>query len=904
MEVLGSGPPYRAAARDAPPSLKDRAFAPRPRAVLEGVFAYLAGELERSLRHTLNEYEQALFRMAEQSRSNEEQQRCFESLREIRRTRSDVAPQFLVFLEAAIANCAESRAAPEFSKARSPKRESLSLVNTNEFEETLVLLEAASRCEIKLSQKLFALGQRFGVLVAMPAFEPEELPIGPQHLCECLRLSIDGFELPVEHRHLLFKVFDRHVMHEIEGVYDGVNNYLIEGRILPNLVMSAPRLRRGDHPAATTPGAAQKAAGEEPKPPATPEKPAGAEAPAHAPPGAGPRQTQPHGMPAAPGVPGMQAGAGASPSAHAAADGRAANEMPTATPLRGAGQGPGPGPGARGGAHPGHANAMTSAPTQSFGISSAGSGGAHDEEFLVGGFGRPMTGWPGVPQAGGQPAEPAANDVQDRQMFSTLRELLAGRRTALGMTAATPAGDAHVVQSDDIQSVLGMLQTQPGTTLAAGGKLIPRTATHIKQDMLNQLRQITPLGKLPRLPEEDADTIDLVGMLFDNLAKEGGTQAPVQQLMSKLQVPVMRVALRDKSFFSRRSHPARQLLNALAEGSFYYMGEEEQDRGLVEKMQVVVDRVSNEFDNDVGVFEDLLSDFARHLHTLVRKSEVAEKRNVEAVKGREKLELARKTAAAAIAEKLKGHKPRALIRTLLEQAWADVLALTILRSGEHSEAYQRRLVIVDRLLQSDLGRQVEGDLPRPPEAPQLRGEVESGLSQVGFHLEDVQSVIGKLFDDEHAAQNDDPATLTEVAAKLRAKARFGEETGETKDRQVPMRAEPNEPLPADAMKIVERLKGIPYGTWFEMLSSGGVWQPRKLSWFSPLSGRCLFVNQRGARAEEMSLESLALEMHERRARVLEDKRESIIDRAWGAIVRTLKHISAPEADTAPGATRP
>lgn len=487
-------------------------------------------------------------------------------------------------------------------------------------------------------------------------------------------------------------------------------------------------------------------------------------------------------------------------------------------------------------------------------------------------------------------------------MFSTLRELLAGRRTAMGMTPATQSGDSHVVESADIQSVLGILQAQPGTTLAAGGKLVPRTTTHIKQDMLNQLRQVTPQGKLPRLPEEDADTIDLVGMLFDNLAKEGNTQATVQQLMSKLQVPVMRVALRDKSFFSRRSHPARQLLNALAEGSFYYMGEEDQDRGLVEKMQVVVDRVSNEFDSDVAVFEDLLSDFARHLHTLVRKSEVAEKRNVEAVKGREKLEQARKSASAAIAEKIKGHKPRALIRTLLEQAWADVLALTILRSGEHSEAFQRRLAVVDRLLQSDLGRQVEGDLPKPPDAPQLRSEVESGLSQVGFHLEDVQSVIGKLFDDERAAQNDDPATLTEVAAKLRAKARFGEESGDSREKPVPMRAEPTVPLNAEEQKVVERLKGIPYGTWFEILSPAGVWQPRKLSWFSPLSGRCLFVNQRGARAEEMSLETLAQEIFGKRARVLEDKRDSLIDRAWGAIVRTLKTISGPEAAT--GAAKP
>jgi len=874
MNAPGSSSTSRATPKETPSSLKDRPFLPRPRAALEGVFAHLAGELERALRHTLNEYEQALFRMAEQSRSNEEQQRCFESLREIRRTRADIAPRFLMHLEGALADCAGTREAPAFSRARSNQRDALTLVDASEFEESLALLEAASRAEIKLSQKLFALGQRFAVLVAMPAFEPEDLPIGPQRLCECLRLSMDGFELPAEHRHLLFKVFDRHVMQEIEAIYDGVNKYLIESHILPNLVMSAPRLRReGSGP--QTPGATQKAATDEAQSQAAAAAAAAAAASAPAPvPGAPPLSTAQSGW----SLPKPRAATGEWKGGESAA-----NEVPRVASITPPANRP-----------PANNELPTNPAGQSFGISSAGQSRPGDDEFLVGGFGRPMTGWPGSPQTA--PTAPATNDSQDRQMFSTLRELLAGRRTALGMTASTPAGDAHVVESDDIQSVLGILQSQPSAKLAIGGKLIARTTAHIKQDMLNQLRQVTPQGKQPRLPEEDADTIDLVGMLFDNLAKEGRTQEPVQQLMSQLQVPVMRVALRDKSFFSRRSHPARQLLNALAEGSFYYMGEEEQDRGLVEKMQVVVDRVTNEFESDINVFEDLLGDFARHLHTLVRKSEVAEKRNVEAVKGREKLELARKAASAAIAEKIKGLKPRALIRTLLEQAWADVLALTILRSGEHSEAFQRRLAVVDRLLQSDLGRQVEGDLPRQPEAPQLRSEVESGLSQVGFHLEDVQSVIGKLFDNERAAQNDDPETLTEVAAKLRAKARFGEESGDSKEKALPSRAEPAQPLDEEALKIVERLKGIPYGTWFEMLSPGGIWHPRKLSWFSPLSGRCLFVNQRGARAEEMSLDTLAQEIQSKRARITEDKRESLIDRAWGAIVRTLKKIAIPDAE--------
>ncbi len=206
-------------------------------------------------------------------------------------------------------------------------------------------------------------------------------------------------------------------------------------------------------------------------------------------------------------------------------------------------------------------------------------------------------------------------------MFQTMRELLSGRRQALGLGAApTPDANAFAARSDDLQSVLGMLQQKPAMPLSIGGKLVPRSVQHVKQDVLNQLRQITPEGRIPRLHEEDADTIDLVGLLYENLAKHGNPNPTVSQLMTKLQVPLLRVALRDKSFFSQRAHPARQLLNAVAESGLYWLDEGDDDRQLVEKMQSSVDRVLSEFQDDPKVFEQVLSDLSRHLQTQARKS--------------------------------------------------------------------------------------------------------------------------------------------------------------------------------------------------------------------------------------------------------------------------------------------
>lgn len=868
MAVSGSTPDPSASAQPVPLSLRGSGLAPRALTAVEGVYAFLAETLEKALRQTMNELEQALFRLAEQSRSNEEQQRCFESLREVRRGRADLAPRFMVNLEDALATAGRVEVSVE-TKPKPGLRAGLSLVDNTELEDSLVLTEAASRAEMTCGAILQVLGQRFAVLFAAPAFEPEDLPVGPRRMGECLRQAAEEFSLPAEHRQLLFRLFGRHVLQEMLPHYEHSNKLLVESGILPNLQASNPRLRRVGGSAAGAGADKLKPSAEDEAEAAATDAPA-ADAPASADRRAGAFAGQTPGRAPGPLPPGTQ---------------QAYAPPPTGT------------------------NTEYGAPAPSFGIGGSSPAGLN-EELMVAGFGQPLTtGWPSVPQP--ITRGPAANDLQNQQMFNTLRGLLAGRRNALGLGGSqVPVGNAHEVPHSEVQSILAQLQSMPSTMTTAGGKVVPRNVTQIKQDLLNQLRQITPEGKLPRLAEEDTDTLDLVGMLFDNLSREERSVAPVADLLMKMQVPVMRVALADKGFFSQRSHPARQLVNALAEGSFYLIGDEHQDRGLTEKMQTVVDRVNTDYADNLTLFEDLLQDFASHLHSLVRKAEVTEKRQVESVQGREKLEHARQVAAAAIKQRLAIHKPRALIRTLLEQAWADVLALTILRSGEHSEAYQRRLAVIDRLIETDRARDEPIDAPAAPaeapapvvaevaaEVPELRAEVESGLSQVGFHLDDVHSVITRLFDQERASQSDDTATLTEVAQRLRAKTRFGEDSGQGRERPGLTRPDLAEPLSPAELRIVEELKGMPYGTWFEMLASGGDWQPRKLSWFSPLSGRCLFVNQRGARAEEMSMETLAREIGGKRARLLPPKTESLIDRAWNAIQKSLKSLAGAGSET-------
>jgi len=147
-----------------------------------------------------------------------------------------------------------------------------------------------------------------------------------------------------------------------------------------------------------------------------------------------------------------------------------------------------------------------------------------------------------------------------------------------------------------------------------------------------------------------------------------------------------------------------------------------------------------------------------------------------------------------------------------------------------------------------------------------------------------------LFLPDEAANEANPSTNTEIAIKLKSKQRFGDDTTTTPDGAKP---EKRRALPEGSpeAKMVERLKTLPFGSWFEFKTNQqGDTIRRKLAWFSTVTGRCLFVNQRGVRTDEKSLEQLARDVVTGQASIVEEEKETLVDRAWKAIVSSLKNM--------------
>ncbi|HEU4664331.1 MAG TPA: DUF1631 family protein [Dokdonella sp.] len=478
-------------------------------------------------------------------------------------------------------------------------------------------------------------------------------------------------------------------------------------------------------------------------------------------------------------------------------------------------------------------------------------------------------------QPAGEPAAAGADAGQatpDAELFGTLRDLLGAKRRAEGGTGAS-ATAYQPASRDDLQSVLGTLQRAP-TTAAQQARY---DSEHFKNTLLVKLRRASPEGRPLGLGDEDLDTVDLVGMLFDYVVRNVREGSGARSLLSRLHVPVLRVALGDKSFFTRRDHPARELLNTIAETGAHWFDDADTDPDLARKMQMVVDHVSANFDGDIGVFDHLLGDLGKHMQLLARRAEVVERRNIDAARGRDRLEIAREAARAAVIRILQATIPAPRVRSLLEQAWTDALALSALREGSEGSEFKRRVDVAEKIARRGLA-----PLADTPDDQAVRLELEAGLHQVGLHGDDVRGLVENLF--TRTPTPEASAQLQRIDEALKDKPRLGGETAPS----APARATPAPLTPAEA-EMLQQLKRTPFGTWFEFVrNQQGDTVRRKLAWFSPVTGHCLFVNQRGVRVDDHTLEQVARDMARGQIRPVATEQGSLIDRAWKAIVGLLR----------------
>ena len=401
----------------------------------------------------------------------------------------------------------------------------------------------------------------------------------------------------------------------------------------------------------------------------------------------------------------------------------------------------------------------------------------------------------------------------------------------------------------------------------------------LRQELLIQLNVGRPAqAARVSLSAAQDNTVELIMRLFGQIAQQLPQSSDVQSLLCDLQLPMLRVALMDHGFFEQHEHPARKVLGKIAEIARDWLDDTSGviDRGLRLELSRLIERAGRE-PPSAALYLSLLNDLEQYLAELEHRTQLAERRQVDAMQGLERLEQARYRSAELLAQRFAKSSQQRLLAQL-DHAWSDVLALTLLRHGEHSQIFGTRLAIADQLL---------GCLPIGNRS-KLQDEVEAGLRQIGMQDSEVAQAAWRMIDANQKEGAGDSSGIGDSGTRSRRQENPVRENADITGAVAGTAGAAEVAPSAEVLRIHRHLRTLAMGTWFEFDDpSGGPHSRRRLVWYSALTGHSLFVTRNGQRAEELGELRLAHEIACGRAREMASDHEDVLDHAWRAVTREI-----------------
>ncbi len=757
----------------------------------------------------------ALFELAERARSNTEQNIFFESMREVRLKRRTIESQFAQLLPAAFEQAyMGDKPADAQVKLEQVSETGLSLVQNDDLEEQVAIDGMIAKGLVNNSVQLRQLTQRIDSLMTRHAIDDHSNPLAPRAICHSFQTACAALDVEIKSKLVVFKLFDKFVVSQLEPIYLACNELLVAEGVLPGLELQKLQNRRNEDKPET-------------------------------------KNSQPD----------------------------------------------------------------------------------------------------------------AANSAVNDQIFASLQSLLAQQQNAvlsneiLHSAKDFAPGSGQEIPTPQVMDLLADVQQQQAPAMSQDGSTQAALQPVDVYTILRSLLEARNVKEPQSLGRVDFDAINLVALLFQFILDDPNLATPMKALIGRLQIPLLKVAMLDKSFFSKGGHPARKLLNKIATAALGWTPSGEDEDPLLTKIETVVQHVLTDFEEDVSLFDAVLSDFEAFTSTESKRSTLIEKRTVDAEDGRARADGARQTVQTALNEKVADRELPPQVVQLLQDAWSNVLFLACLKEGVDGDSWTNALTTVDDLLWSVGDHSEAADRGKLLKMlPDLLKRLRNGLTQISYDSFKMNELFSELehihlkklrdagkpasnesepdvvpapealsADTRHAPQHDEQDLQQDMVDELLGSidAVIGNESkteeqasqsdaAETKTagratasptarartsvierivlspspgKQEDLLLAPHEELSEDNEFYIKAEK-MNVGIWVEMRQSGEKQYRAKLAAITKPTKKYIFVNRAGMKVSERSLMGLAVELQRRTMVLLDDS--ALFDRALQAVIGNLR----------------
>lgn len=418
-----------------------------------------------------------------------------------------------------------------------------------------------------------------------------------------------------------------------------------------------------------------------------------------------------------------------------------------------------------------------------------------------------------------------------------------------------------------------------------------------------------------QIPPLEAITLDIVATLFDLIFDDDKVPNSIKGLVSRLQIPILKVAMVNQKFFADRSHPARRFLDSISGISIRWGQTVDEGDPFYVQLSQLVERIQTTFGQDPDIFGTAISELTafvtEHEAKEVKASrvvaEIVQRKEDELRSQRERHAAARAAADSALSPLLDKELPAA-IEQFLRGHWRDVLQHHALASGTDSTPFLNAQHIARELVWSVAPKIDAGERKRQAALlPKLVSGLSQGLEQIGtpadarrlfmdalmdLNLEAIRGgrqVQKQLADLVVAQAAVTPPPVEAPAAELHV-THSVENGVRLEEDSLPEGAAPTAGSALDRASL-RRVKHLVRGDWVEFIDDGQSRRER-LSWISPNRSLFLFSNHASNRAISISPEALVHRLHMDTARLV-DCAAPMFERALEGAIKSLDQ-PAPE----------
>ena len=459
-------------------------------------------------------------------------------------------------------------------------------------------------------------------------------------------------------------------------------------------------------------------------------------------------------------------------------------------------------------------------------------------------------------------------------------------------------GSAYHAGGSGTPTMLGMTmmealhRLQGGALSLPGGVTIDLRPVQSSGGFSNVVRELQQSPVMLSASQLETVMIDAVAMLFDYLFEDRAIPDHLKSLIAQLQVPVLKAAIIDRSFFNNRDHPARQVLDLIGSLVVRSGSEEADSDPLLAEVEAVIQRIITEYDQDASIFEQavytLLALQARREQEL--DSGMADR--IADIQRAERTESAENVALEHIRRALADQPSPPAIVTFLRDVWTHLLKREYIEGGESAPHLSAHIETMRELLWSVQPKpDMDSRLMLVRILPGLLKRLREGVQASPMSLEAAEKFFSELVALHANAVRANPQSVPLPEAETLLDDIPAPETESAVAATTASSTEAETAQPEIEDEFAERARSLQKGDWVEFHYEDGTFRWARLGWISGLKGQYLFSDADGLNMFSITPQRLAEKLRSGQAVLVE--RRSPTDSAFGKLFAFFKQRLSP-----------